>query len=733
MANITTIKKGNETMQLGISEDRVNQLIDDKISAMPTGGGGSATGTDSKLYDVTIIPSSPELKQPTLDVTTGILDLGVDPVLIWKGGFDALSSISGSNYRNIQCWESSKSTAIKFIYVPKSGIINVLPYHITIPNNALLLGSLRFKWNSDQTKVANITSIDFPCKVDIYNPDNSTQRLTLTKDDIKCYTTSRAVTTFMIPITGVNSINLHGLTDDWNYSINGYPNNNSVATTAVGPGHVYDSGWLPKGNIKENWPVEVGLANNKSIKYIQICFRKTNNGVFTEQDLVSVIDSITLNTNGDAWTSYMAKEMDAVSRAVRNNTSSSTPTVTPTPVTPTPTPAEVKYVTGFIATDPIKPNISKKNLNIDFGTDGILYIGKNHYNLHGNYRNIPIYAAGSDTGATMVVYNTVNNTMKTMTWDYTPTADEAIVGTFRLKYHTHEFVSCNFPFEITIDGKNPNIDPDAGDAKDYDVNVKSVNHRGWWECPENTISAYRGSAEHGFKYVETDVAFTSDDVPVLLHDKTINRTGKNPDGSPYATPNKEIKDITFEEVRKLDFGIVRDPKFKGEKIPSFEEFIKCCRNLGLHPYIELKADTQYTEAQVQKVVDIVNLNGMKGKVTYISFSDQDLMYVKNYDPKARLGRVGGKVVDETMINNLKALKTPTNEVFFDGQAFDNNVLYMTEDVAKKLVAIDVPLEVWTVDNETDVLKLPSYVSGVTTNKLNAGKVLAKAELNKLKF
>ena len=151
----------------------------------------------------------------------------------------------------------------------------------------------------------------------------------------------------------------------------------------------------------------------------------------------------------------MAKEMDAVSRAVRNNTSS-TPASTPTPAvpaTPTPTPAEVKYVTGFIATDPIKPNISTKNLNIDFGTDGILYIGKNHYNLHGNYRNIPIYANGSDTGATMVVYNTVNNTMKTMTWDYTPTADEAIVGTFRLKYHTHEFVSCNFPFEITIDGK----------------------------------------------------------------------------------------------------------------------------------------------------------------------------------------------------------------------------------------------------------------------------------------
>jgi hypothetical protein len=86
----------------------------------------------------------------------------------------------------------------------------------------------------------------------------------------------------MIPITGVNSVTIHGLTADWNYSINGYPNNNSVATRAVGPGHVYDSGWLPKGDITEDWPVEVGLAHNKSIKYIQICFRKANNSVFTE-------------------------------------------------------------------------------------------------------------------------------------------------------------------------------------------------------------------------------------------------------------------------------------------------------------------------------------------------------------------------------------------------------------------------------------------------------------------
>ena len=55
-------------------------------------------------------------------------------------------------------------------------------------------------------------------------------------------------------------------------------------------------------------------------------------------------------------------------------------------------------------------------------------------------------------------------------------------------------------------------------------NMKSINHRGWYKAPENTLSAYRESAANGFKYVECDVQFTSDGVAVLLHDDTIDRT-----------------------------------------------------------------------------------------------------------------------------------------------------------------------------------------------------------------
>ena len=76
--------------------------------------------------------------------------------------------------------------------------------------------------------------------------------------------------------------------------------------------------------------------------------------------------------------------------------------------------------------------------------------------------------------------------------------------------------------------------------------VLSVNHRGYSAiAPENTLPAYRLSKEKGFRYVETDVSFTSDGVPVLLHDASIDRTS---DGT------GKIAEMTFEQVRQYDFG-----------------------------------------------------------------------------------------------------------------------------------------------------------------------------------
>ena len=251
-------------------------------------------------------------------------------------------------------------------------------------------------------------------------------------------------------------------------------------------------------------------------------------------------------------------------------------------------------------------------------------------------------------------------------------------------------------------------------AIDYDVNFRSVAHRGLMSvAPENTIPAYRAARAAGFQYAETDVAFTSDGVPVLLHDASINRTSNG-------TGN--LASLTFAQVRQYDFGSWFSSEFAGTQIPSFEEFLVFCKQVGLHPYIEMKNDTTYTQAQIESLVDMVEAAGMKGKVTWISFNATYLGYVKNYDPTARLGLLLFDSVTDANITTANGLKTETNEVFLDTRA-------ISSDVVSKAKTAHIPLETWKPAATTGdwtishLLACDPYISGITTNAIIGGKLL----------
>lgn len=252
-------------------------------------------------------------------------------------------------------------------------------------------------------------------------------------------------------------------------------------------------------------------------------------------------------------------------------------------------------------------------------------------------------------------------------------------------------------------------------SSDYDLNVKGIAHRGYSaDAPENTLPAYKLAKKMGFKYVECDVAFTSDGVAVLLHDEIIDRTS-NGSGS--------LSSLTYAQVRSYDFGSWKSSNYAGTLIPSFEEFILLCKNLALHPYIELKSTATYTEAQVQALVDTVKQYGMEGKVTWISFSSTYLGYVKDYDAYARIGFVVG-TISSTSITTATGLKTGTNEVFIDA-----NYANLTTALITLAVNADIPLEVWTVDTEAEITALDPYISGITSDSLIAGTVLYKANID----
>lgn len=237
-------------------------------------------------------------------------------------------------------------------------------------------------------------------------------------------------------------------------------------------------------------------------------------------------------------------------------------------------------------------------------------------------------------------------------------------------------------------------------------NIKGVAHRGQSaNAPENTLAAYRLARKEGFAYVECDVSFTSDGYAVLLHDDTVDRTS-NGSGS--------IANMTLAAVKALDFGAWKSEEYAGERIPQFTEFIALCKNLGLHPYIELKTGT---EAQIKGLFDVVKRYGMKDKVTWISFNSAYLGYIKAVDPFARLGFTVDSVSASTITTIKQTLRTGNNEVFVDCGASNANA-----DAVQLCMADDIPLEVWTVNTEAAILALNPYVSGVTSDNLIAGKV-----------
>lgn len=239
--------------------------------------------------------------------------------------------------------------------------------------------------------------------------------------------------------------------------------------------------------------------------------------------------------------------------------------------------------------------------------------------------------------------------------------------------------------------------------------VLSIAHRGFSDvAPENTLPAFKLAKEKGFNYAECDVQFTSDGVPVLLHDETINRTSNG-------TGN--IADLTYAQVSQYDFGAWKG--YEGTKIPTFEEFISLCKSIGVHAYIELKSPASFTTERIGGLLATVKKYRMQKKVTWISFNSSWLGIVKTLDPTARLGFIAGGV-DSSVITTTASLKTETNEVFLDM----NGTLSMSDSFIESAIASDIPIEVWFgTTNKGTILALNRYISGVTNNGLLAGNII----------
>ncbi|MBS7625116.1 glycerophosphodiester phosphodiesterase [Candidatus Bathyarchaeota archaeon] len=163
--------------------------------------------------------------------------------------------------------------------------------------------------------------------------------------------------------------------------------------------------------------------------------------------------------------------------------------------------------------------------------------------------------------------------------------------------------------------------------------IEVIGHRGAAGLePENTLRSIRRAIEIGVDRVEIDVRVTKDGRLVVIHDETVDRTTN---GHGY------VRDMTFEEIRKLDAG-------KGEKVPTLEEALNLTRGKVI-----LQIELKVAEA-TEPTIELIEENGAEREVVITSFIHSLLKKVRYLNPAIRTGALFFDVQEDIFERTISA-------------------------------------------------------------------------------
>jgi glycerophosphoryl diester phosphodiesterase len=134
--------------------------------------------------------------------------------------------------------------------------------------------------------------------------------------------------------------------------------------------------------------------------------------------------------------------------------------------------------------------------------------------------------------------------------------------------------------------------------------------------PENTMVAFRGAVEMGYRYLETDLHATRDGVLVLIHDDSLARVS---DGS------GPVWEHTLAELKRFDAGYYFSPdggrtypyRGQGVTVPTLEEV------LDAFPDVRVNIDIKQEQPPlVAALVDFIEKRGLQDRLLVTSFDDR---------------------------------------------------------------------------------------------------------------
>lgn len=224
-----------------------------------------------------------------------------------------------------------------------------------------------------------------------------------------------------------------------------------------------------------------------------------------------------------------------------------------------------------------------------------------------------------------------------------------------------------------------------------------VGHRGNAAgAPEDTLISEVSAQKVGAQVLEFDLHMTSDGVPVVMHDKTVDRTT---DGT------GQIADMTLAQIQKLDAGSWFSPAFAGTPVPTFEQVLKFASTTDAIILPELK-EPAWTDDQVHTVVDLIRKYRMADRTMFQSF----------YLPVLRIAqRIGPDIARAGLV--IDSPQDPVGYVkLFGGQGLLPKSTAVTPEMVTTLHDAGLCIMVWVVDDPAEWARLTADgVDGVMAN------------------
>ena len=229
--------------------------------------------------------------------------------------------------------------------------------------------------------------------------------------------------------------------------------------------------------------------------------------------------------------------------------------------------------------------------------------------------------------------------------------------------------------------------------------VEVTAHRGYSAAyPENTIPAFKGAIQVGADWAELDVQQTADGEVIVMHDSNLKRTTGR---------DKEVWQVTWDEIKDLDNGSWFDKKYQTVRIPTLEEVLKVCRG-KIHLNIEIKPSGHDKDLEEQ-VAKLLKKYHMRDTCVVSSLKYDSLRKIKEADDSI-----------ETAYITSVSYGNFTDLEYADGYSVESTLL--SKSFVNKAQKAGKQIYVWTVNSEE---RLEKVVGMGIDNVITDDPVMAK--------